>query len=551
MGLCAIVKSRMKELWQKVIRSKFFWLSLIIVVQSVVYFLAGSAKAYFHMDEVYSYGLANYERVQLYETEDFYNTWHDGRWYDDYLTVGGEERGDLRPVYINQKNDVHPPLFYLLLRLGMELTPEHFSKWTGIILNMIIAAGCTVLLFLIIEKLLQNESNSKIKSLLLTLVVAVSLATISTVVYIRMYELLTFWILLTTYLHLRLLDAKIIGTKLLVAIGATAFLGVLTQYYYIFFMLAMFIYCSIVLRKAGRLAEWRSYFLSLVAAGIASLMIWPFTVVHMFFSNRGLGVLYYLIQPLVLLDNLWKYISVVNRYVFHGLFAVAILAILFLGGKALVKGKQLRLSDTIKRTVGLVMAPTLFYLLVVATVSPFTELRYIAPVCGLTLILVIYIVYRLFGLFWRSKTCNIVMGVVLAVMSVVMPIAGKIEPDVVYRERSGIMDKIAKLHDVPALYVFKTGNDWVFLNDILLFRQIDKSYIAKDLEGNEEQMDRQIQAILKDIDLSDGLLVFINDGQDNIKVMKAVEHATGLDDVEHLDRIVTSDAYYLKRRAQD
>lgn len=143
------------------------------------------------------------------------------------------------------------------------------------------------------------------------------------------------------------------------------------------------------------------------------------------------------------------------------------------------------------------------------------------------------------------------MGVVLAVMSVVMPIAGKIEPDVVYRERSGIMDKIAKLHDVPALYVFKTGNDWVFLNDILLFRQIDKSYIAKDLEGNEEQMDRQIQAILKDIDLSDGLLVFINDGQDNIKVMKAVEHATGLDDVEHLDRIVTSDAYYLKRRAQD
>ena len=119
MGLCAIVKSRMKELWQKVIRSKFFWLSLIIVVQSVVYFLAGSAKAYFHMDEVYSYGLANYERVQLYETEDFYNTWHDGRWYDDYLTVGGEERGDLRPVYINQKNDVHPPLFYLLLRLGM------------------------------------------------------------------------------------------------------------------------------------------------------------------------------------------------------------------------------------------------------------------------------------------------------------------------------------------------------------------------------------------------------------------------------------------------
>lgn len=121
----------MKELWQKVIRSKFFWLSLIIVVQSVVYFLAGSAKAYFHMDEVYSYGLANYERVQLYETEDFYNTWHDGRWYDDYLTVGGEERGDLRLVYINQKKRCTSTTILSVTKIGYGANTGTFFQVDG------------------------------------------------------------------------------------------------------------------------------------------------------------------------------------------------------------------------------------------------------------------------------------------------------------------------------------------------------------------------------------------------------------------------------------
>jgi hypothetical protein len=47
-------------------------------------------------------------------------------------------------------------------------------------------------------------------------------------------------------------------------------------------------------------------------------------------------------------------------------------------------------------------------------------------------------------------------------------------------------------------------------------------------------------------DLGEGLIVFINDGQDNEDVLEAVKSATGLDEVEYAQRLVMSDVYYLK-----
>lgn len=536
----------MKQFFEKIIKSKALWLSLIIILQTVVYTWAGMSKAYFHMDEIYSYSLSNAEHVQIFENEDFYDNWHTPAYYNDFVTVNEDERWNLAPVYVNQKNDVHPPLFYLLLRLGMEMTPGHFTKWTGIILNMLVAAVNTVLVYVIVERLLRKEKSAQVKSLILTAVVALSLATVSTVVYIRMYELLTMWILLTTYLHLKLLDSKKIEPKLLVAIAVTALLGVLTQYYYIFYIVAMFVVFTVRYLRAGRKKEWQAYFGALAVAGGVSLLIWPFTIVHMFFSNRGGGVLLALIQPLVLLDNLWKYITVINRYAFHLLFAVAVLALIFLGGYALLKQKKLQIDEKEQSVMAVILIPTLFYLLIVATVSPFTELRYIAPVCGLLVILMIYMLYKLLGIYWSAKKCNIAMGIVLVLSAVVMPVTAQIEPDTIYRERGEVLAKVKEYKEVPALYMTNGSGDWNFLNDLLIFRELDESYIVKDLQGNETQRDERIQRILKGKDLSKGLLVFVTDDYDKGGMMKSIEHATNMYDVEHLARMVTSDIYYIK-----
>ena len=110
-----------------------------------------------HIDEGYSYGLMNYDKVDIMNNEDFYNNWHQNKYYEDYLTISKEEANNFTPVYENQKNDVHPPLFYLLLRCAASFTIDSFSKWTGIGLNLIIFIITSIMIYLIANKIFKNK----------------------------------------------------------------------------------------------------------------------------------------------------------------------------------------------------------------------------------------------------------------------------------------------------------------------------------------------------------------------------------------------------------
>lgn len=562
-----------RKFWQRA----GLWLVAIILVQTAVYAVIGAKKAYFHMDEIYSYGLANYDRVQLYEDEEFYGNWHTPEYYDDYLVVNEDEQGDFAPVHENQKNDVHPPLFYLLLRLGMELTPGQFSKWTGIMLNMVIAAVNTVLIYVIIGRILGLKrgewSARKAKALALTAVVVLGLATVSTVIYIRMYELLTMWILLTTYLHLRLLEvtpkqAKMVSKKvknaegkkeleldvevgkrqwLLLLIGLVALAGVLTQYYYAFFLVALVGYFAVYYIQQKRWKEWWGYLGTLAVAGAVSLVIWPWSVQHLFFSNRGGGVLERFTHPGMLLGDLWQYLGVVDKYAFHYLLLVAILGLLFLGGRALAKREKVSWKMERRRNFVMVLVPSLFYLLIVTAVSPFIELRYVAPVCGLMMMLVVMALWQVMSLVWGGGKWRNWMMAGGIVFFAVMPVLTGVQPDTMYTERAEVVEWIQKHENVPALYLTQGKGDWVFLNDILLFRELDESYIVKDLQGREEEKQAQIQKILQRRNLSNGLIVVVNDDHDETQMIKMIENATGLQDVEHVARVVTSDVFYIKK----
>lgn len=84
------------------------------------------------------FGLASYNKTEIQNNNDFYNMWHSKEYYRDYLTVNENEKFMFSQVYENQKNDNHPPLYYLILRIAMGFNINQYSKWIGIILNIII-----------------------------------------------------------------------------------------------------------------------------------------------------------------------------------------------------------------------------------------------------------------------------------------------------------------------------------------------------------------------------------------------------------------------------
>lgn len=363
--------------------------TIVLIVQTVVFIIVGINKSYIHMDEAFSLGLASYKKTNIQDNEDFYNEWHNKEYYEDYLVVNENEKNNFLSVYENQKNDVHPPLYYLLLRIAMGFHIDSYSKWSGIILNIIIYLFITIFMYLIIKKLLEGNDKYEEKSAILALISSLTLSSINNAIYIRMYALSTLNIVITTYLHLKLLDKKECDLKLLLAIGICALIGSLTHYYYLFYLIMLVIMFVIKYLKKKEYKELGKYLGTMALAGVISLTIFPYSIQHIFFGYRGQGVLDSLTNISQFISNICMYILLINVYAFNNvLFIILIFMLIIIIYKKIKKFKSVNNKNN--KYIKYVAFPTLFYFLLVAIASPFIELRYIMPVCGLIFMLVLY-----------------------------------------------------------------------------------------------------------------------------------------------------------------
>ena len=570
--------------------------AIVLIIQTIVFIISGINKSYIHMDEAYSFGLANYNKIEIQENEDFYNIWHSKEYYEDYLTVNENERNNFLPVYENQKNDVHPPLYYLLLRIAMEFYIDSYSKWSGIILNIIIYVFITIFMYLIIKKLLEGNDAYKEKSAILALISSLTLSSITNVIYIRMYALSTLNIVITTYLHLKLLDKKENDYKLLLAIGIFALTGSLTHYYYLFYLAMLFIMFVIKYLKEKKYKELGKYIGIIALAGIISLIIFPYSIQHMFFGYRGQGVISNFTNISNFIISIFEYFFITNVYAFNN--TLFILLIFIFGVLIYKKAKKIKIIEK-NKYIKYIIFPTFFYAILVAIASPFIELRYMMPVCNLIFVLVLYTVIALLKNITKEKLLNKIIIVVYFLILIMPFVSNKIinlamgekfrseqetsysskteiaqklrsetnlpidiisnfanvsiedillyikdfqlEPEVMYSNKHDILKIIKDNSNLPALYIFDSNHNR-FLDDILLFSNINESYIAKDIECNE----KEIQEIMSYKDISQGVLIFINDGQENDEILNVIKNGLNLENIKYLERLNACDVYLVK-----
>lgn len=513
-------------------------ISIILIIQTIIFGIVGANKSYIHMDEAYSLGLASYDKVEIQDNEDFYNTWHDGKYYEDYLCVNDDEIGQYKQVYENQKNDVHPPLYYLILRFAMGFHKNSYSKWPGIIINMIIYAFVTIFMYLILNKILKDKYKYKEKSAIIAMVSSLVLASITNVIYIRMYALSTLNVLITTYLHLKLLDKKEIDYKLLTFIGVSALAGSLTHYYYLFYLAMMFIMFAIKYIKEKRYKELIAYTVTMCIAGAISLIIFPYSIKHLFFGYRGQGALSKLTQISEFFKSIKMYIKKFNRHAFNGLLFILLALIVGLGIYKKVNKKKI--FENKNQYIKYIAIPTAFYTLLVSLSAPWIELRYIMPVCGLVFILIIYLLENVLENIFNKKNVFRILTVCLAII-LITPIIFKMEPEEEFLDKRDIVEKVQNELNVPTIYMFNS-NENRFLDDILLFSKLDNSYIAKDVECTDENINK----ILNGKDLSNGILVFINGGQNNDEMMEKIKNATGLNEWKWIKGLNACNIYLVK-----
>lgn len=382
-------------------------LAVLIAASLSVSCLMMNTKQGYHEDELLNYNLANSPELLLEDSvkakmsdgtplkaEDF----------NSYLAVGNDHRFDYGMVYQNQIVDgVHPPFYYWLVHTVCSFFPGVFNKWLGFIVNLVMMAAALVLLFRVGKRVTDNN----LYALIAVGGYALSIACITTTIYLRMYATLTFFVLAFLAVTLRIYDRRNqVRIFDLILLLVTVTLGVLTQYYFVVFAgLIGFVFLIFSIKDKNIKTLIKYIITALIGAGIA-LAVYPNMIMQVLGSDRGVGSTGSIdIDFITILTyvgyKLLTYVQVLSKDMFLGqpwLFALCALAMLGFGVYFRFVKKQ-----KMPRKAWFLIVPGVFYFMGIALISPFNSDRYVMASMPMLSMIFVFGFIRIFNLIPNKK----------------------------------------------------------------------------------------------------------------------------------------------------
>ena len=288
------------------------WSIIIVLLSSILAFYYISEKEGFHEDEIFSYGSSNYRYDNIYKSfgpsaadldyfhnhilnltfpnnftesinflnnkEEYQNEFNETLTKEipiwktkedllEYLTIKKTDIWNYFSVWINQTIDVHPPLFYFAVHFISSFSMNHFSKYSIFIVNFIFF----LLTLLGIYKIVKKLTNQKWANLAIFFY-GTSIGAMNTVLFQRMYMMLTAFFIWYLYYSIKFLKEKF-TKKDKILYSFIIFSGFLTQYYFCIYCVLIFIMMSYFLMKEKNLKKLKTiFFLHLIPALLGILL---------------------------------------------------------------------------------------------------------------------------------------------------------------------------------------------------------------------------------------------------------------------------------------
>ncbi len=396
-------------------------LFILLILQIMLLLYYGNRKAGFHEDEYYSYYSTN-RTAGLFEPD---REWVDRDTFRNEFVVLEGERFRYGLVSTVQSWDVHPPFFYFLLHTVCSLFPGVFSKWLGIGVNIAAFAVNFVLLSWLGYMV---GGKNRWLAFAVTAVYGFNGVIISGVMFIRMYEWLTVFVLACACLHVRAIIKRDMRLgSFLLPLMAVNYFGFLTQYYYIIFLFftAVF-YCLWRLWMDRKIWNCMKYGMSCGISLLLAVLSYPASLSHIFRGYRGTGAASEFLDAANTGDRLHFFGGLMNEYLFDGFLGLWVLlialmggllaarkyrdgkrGILAAGGMMVEKGRQAApgmAGQGEKRAYFLLLFASCGYFFTVSKTALLlyeTSNRYQLPIYGIVLLLVMDAVYSL----WAGNVC--------------------------------------------------------------------------------------------------------------------------------------------------
>lgn len=446
---------------------------MILALQLICMFYYGNAKQGYFVDELWSYGLANsYYHPHVYANGGFARGWEMGSYFRDYLEVLPNQRFKYGSVLYNQANDYHPPLFYMMLHTVSSLFPNTFSKWYGIVPNIVYFAISMILLFTLAKRLLRNEWAALIP----VVWYGFSAGAISNVVFIRMYVLLTVWVIALMDLHTKWFIDNKMSKKDFGLLIVVAYLGFMTHYYFflIAFFTSAFYFFYLLFNK--RITDLLKYCVSMIASLLLVELTFPIAFYKLFSDQRGSEA----VQNFFNFSDVFNHAKTFWKITGEGLFAdsINILTLIFLAGGGVIFADWIRrkLHERAKKldsktvdityeeakrrwfSIFCMLFMTACYFVLISKIAPYLTDRYVFGIYPVIVMIVVFMLYEMLH-YWCSEKISFSIMLILASVTTLLGVSGK-NVQYLYPEYKDNVSIIQKYEGDTCVYV---TTDWYMM----------------------------------------------------------------------------------------
>ena len=365
------------------------------------------------------YYIGNFDEYQSKEaeliSERTYSIWRTNEEATECLQIDSiSEIFDFFTVYWHTARDVHPPLFYFVVHIVSCLFFGTFSKYIIFLINLVFFLGTCVILIKIMKKLCKN--NLEIPTLILY---GFSIGAISTVMFQRMYMMLTFFTVYFLYTNLKIYyNDFTLNKSLKIELCIITILGFLTQYYFcVYAAFVAIIMLILMFAKKISKKDIVTYIMQFVKSAIIGVILFIPSIYHIFFSYRsinGTGSDYTFLEKFISLGkSIFDSFSLSNIV---GIIVTIILAILIIIES---RNKENR------KIFGLLIIPVILSFIVVCKLSPYKSMRYIMNLLPIIAIVVIIVIDNLF----KNKKASFA---ILTIFAIILSIYGLCTNNVKY-----------------------------------------------------------------------------------------------------------------------
>ena len=467
-------------------------LIITIVLQLAVALCFCMQKQGFHYDENYSY----YSSNVTYGLNPPDGDWLSGSTIAEEFCITPGMGFNFPLVAQMQSFDVHPPVYYFLLNIICSLSSGIFSKWQGLILNLIFFVISELLIIAIANKV--GNKNKAITWFSLALF-GFSPAIISGITFIRMYMLLTSECMALILLHMNMLtDIKNNSSlsrfvKYLIQIAVTVYIGFLTHYYFAVFafFVAAFTTLYLFFSKNTRKTSY-IYAITVIAGLLSAVLSYPASLRHIFRGYRGTEAMGAFFDMNNLSDRMGLFVGLLDDYVLNHTFYILLLIILL----AYVQVRFMNKTVSPNLCFGLSLITVVGYFAIVmktALMNYEEAVRYEMPIYGL---LIVLIVVSLYGLLTDTSYVSednsrnraipkVICGIILAI-TLVMQLKGLYDGKVLflYPEEKKEIEFATEHKDDDIIYVYDNNNKWKMWDNAHELEQYNRIYC---IEMNHER----------------------------------------------------------------